>query len=42
MSGSPLIGATGAALGVVSTDNITACLTNSLPGWLLRALASDT
>jgi Trypsin-like peptidase domain len=42
MSGSPLIGATGAALGVVSTANITACLTNGLPGWLLRELASDT
>jgi hypothetical protein len=42
MSGSPLIGATGAALGVVSTHNSTTCLTNGLPGWLLRALASDT
>jgi hypothetical protein len=39
MSGSPLIGTTGAALGVISTSNMAACLTNSLPGWLLRMLA---
>jgi hypothetical protein len=39
MSGSPLISATGAAIGVVSTSNIAACLTNGLPGWFLRKLA---
>jgi hypothetical protein len=39
MSGSPVISATGAALGVVSTSNQAAVLANSLPGWLLRALA---
>jgi hypothetical protein len=39
MSGSPLISTSGAAIGVISTSNIAACLTNSLPGWLLRALA---
>ena len=39
MSGSPLISTTGAALGVVSTGNCASCLTNGLPGWLLRALA---
>jgi hypothetical protein len=39
MSGSPLISATGAALGVVSTKNVATCLTNGLPGWLLRGLA---
>jgi hypothetical protein len=52
MSGSPVISATGAALGVVSTGDaaadrgseadvanaLAACLTKSLPGWLLRAL----
>ena len=35
MSGSPLITATGAAIGVCSTSDIAACLTRSLPGWLL-------
>jgi hypothetical protein len=39
MSGSPLISATGAALGVISTSNWAAVLADSLPGWLLRALA---
>jgi hypothetical protein len=39
MSGSPLVSTSGAALGVISTSNMAACLTNSLPGWLLRALA---
>jgi hypothetical protein len=39
MSGSPLISATGAALGVVSTSNWAAVLTDGLPGWLLRMLA---
>jgi hypothetical protein len=39
MSGSPLISTTGAAIGVVSTSNMVACLANSLPGWLLRKLA---
>jgi hypothetical protein len=39
MSGSPLISATGAALGVVSTSNWAAVLADGLPGWLLRALA---
>jgi hypothetical protein len=39
MSGSPVISATGAAIGVMSTSNWAACLTNGLPGWLLRALA---
>jgi hypothetical protein len=38
MSGSPLISTTGAAIGVVSTNNIVACLVNGLPGWLLREL----
>ena len=38
MSGSPLISTTGAAIGVVSTNNIAACLVNGLPGWLLREL----
>ena len=38
MSGSPLIGTTGAAIGVVSTNNIAACLVNGLPGWLVREL----
>lgn len=38
LSGSPLISATGAALGVVSMNNAATCLTNGLPGWLLRAL----
>ena len=39
MSGSPLISATGAALGVVSTSNWASVLADGLPGWLLRALA---
>jgi hypothetical protein len=48
MSGSPLITASGATVGVVSTGNmvdavslnsIAACLWDGLPGWLLRALA---
>jgi hypothetical protein len=39
MSGSPLISATGAALGVISTSNWAAVLADGLPGWLLRALA---
>jgi trypsin-like peptidase len=39
MSGSPLISATGAALGVVSTSNWASVLTDGLPGWLLRALS---
>jgi hypothetical protein len=39
MSGSPLISATGAALGVISTSNQASVLTDGLPGWLLRALA---
>lgn len=39
MSGSPLLSATGAALGVVSTNNWAAVLTYGLPCWLLRALA---
>lgn len=39
MSGSPLVSATGAALGVVSTGNSAAVLVDGLPGWLLRALA---
>jgi trypsin-like peptidase len=39
MSGSPLVSATGAALGVISTNNWAAVLTYGLPGWLLRALA---
>jgi hypothetical protein len=39
MSGSPLISATGAALGVVSTSNWASVLVDGLPGWLLRALA---
>jgi hypothetical protein len=39
MSGSPLISATGAALGVVSTSNRAAVLADGLPGWLLRMLA---
>lgn len=38
MSGSPLLSATGAAVGVVSTRNLATCLWNGLPGWLLRAL----
>ena len=38
MSGSPLISTTGAAIGVVSTNNIAACLVNGLPGWLVREL----
>jgi hypothetical protein len=38
MSGSPLISTTGAAIGVVSADNIAACLVNGLPGWLVREL----
>jgi hypothetical protein len=38
MSGSPLISTTAAAIGVVSTNNIVACLVNGLPGWLLREL----
>ena len=36
MSGSPLIRTTDAAIGVVSTNNIVACLVNGLPCWLLR------
>jgi hypothetical protein len=39
MSGSPLIGASGAAVGVLRTNYFAACLWDSLPGWLLRALA---
>jgi len=39
MSGSPVISATGAALGVVSTSNSASVLVDRLPGWLLRALA---
>jgi hypothetical protein len=39
MSGSPLISATGAALGVISTSNWASVLVDGLPGWLLRALA---
>jgi hypothetical protein len=39
MSGSPLISATGAALGVFSTSNWAPVLADGLPGWLLRALA---
>jgi hypothetical protein len=39
MSGSLVISATGAALGVVSTSNWAPCLTRSLPGRLLSALA---
>jgi hypothetical protein len=39
MSGSPLISATGAALGVISTSNWASVLADGLPGWLLRALA---
>jgi hypothetical protein len=39
MSGSPLIGRSGAAVGVVRTSYFAACLWDSLPGWLLRALA---
>jgi len=27
-----------AAIGVVSTNNIAACLVNGLPGWLVREL----
>jgi len=38
MSGSPLISTTGTAIGVVSTNNIAACLVNGLPGWLVREL----
>ena len=38
MSGSPLISTTAAAIGVVSTNNIAACLVNGLPGWLVREL----
>jgi hypothetical protein len=38
MSGSPLISTTGAAIGMVSTNNIVACLVNGLPGWLVREL----
>jgi hypothetical protein len=38
MSGSPLISATGEALGVVSTSNFCPVLTDSLPAWLLRKL----
>jgi hypothetical protein len=36
MPGSPLISTTGAGIGVVSTNNIVACLVNGLPCWLLR------
>jgi hypothetical protein len=43
MSGSPLISATGAALGVVSSSSSNGAwasvLADGLPGWLLRALA---
>jgi hypothetical protein len=39
MSGSPLISPTGAALGVVSTNNMAAVLADGLPGWLLRDLS---
>ena len=39
MSGSPVISATGAALGVISTSNWASILTDGLPGWLLRKLA---
>jgi hypothetical protein len=39
MSGSPLISATGAALGVINMNNVASCLTDGLPGWLLRLLA---
>jgi len=39
MSGSPLISATGAALGVVSMNNVAIRLTSGLPGWLLHTLA---
>jgi hypothetical protein len=47
MSGSAVISATGAALGVIGTGagtcgGIAACLTNSLPAWILRALESKT
>ena len=40
MSRSPLISASGAAIGVICTSNMAACLINGLPGWLLRALAA--
>jgi hypothetical protein len=39
MSGSPLISATGAAVGVISTSSWASVLADGLPGWLLRALA---
>lgn len=37
-SGSRLIGTSGAAIGVISTSNVAAHLTNDLPGRLLRVL----
>jgi hypothetical protein len=39
MSGSPLINTSGAAMGVINTSNMAACLIDALPGRLLRALA---
>jgi S1-C subfamily serine protease len=39
MSGSPVVSATGAAVGVVSTSNFGSVLADVLPGWLLRKLA---
>ena len=39
MSGSPLISATGAAVGIISTSSRASVLADGLPGWLLRALA---
>jgi hypothetical protein len=39
MSGSPLISATGAALGVICMNNVATTLADGLPGWLLRKLA---
>jgi hypothetical protein len=40
MSGSPLIGLDGAALGVISTNNVCSPLAAGLPGWLIRQLGS--
>ena len=40
MSGSPLVSSTGAALAVISTNNMAACLVDSLPGWLVRELTA--